>query len=77
MKRVIVQIRECDLEELDAMASAEGISRAAAVREAVERYLRDRRWAKATEDVIRSYAEDPPEDFGQSRAYLSKVWPTE
>lgn len=71
-----MQINDRDLEELDAMASAEGISRAAAVREAVERYLRDRRWAKASEDVIRSYTEDPPEDFGQSGEYLAKVWPT-
>lgn len=73
----MVQIREQDLEELDAMAQAEGISRAAAVREALERYLREHRRQRQVANVMRAYDENPPESFAQSGEYLAKIFPAE
>ena len=62
MKRIITQLDDADVDELDAAASESGTSRAAVLRTLVAQWRWERRRARDLEAVASSYREHPPED---------------
>jgi len=62
MNRIIIQIEDAALAELDDAVREEGRSRAAFIREAVVMALAERRRRREIQQVIDSYKAKPAED---------------
>jgi len=76
MKRIIIQLDEADLRELDAEAKSERTSRAAFVREAVLQAIAERRRKRELQEIVDSYAEKPQEaDLIPPLEAIRQAWP--
>lgn len=74
MERIIVQIEQAALAELDAVATDEASSRAALVREAIARFLAERRRSRELQAAVLAYREEPPDDLVADRDHLQRGW---
>lgn len=75
MKRIILQLPEEVLEDLDEAADESDLSRAAFVRRAIELALAERRRNREFRAIIRSFEARPPEDLTPSKAAVRRGWP--
>jgi len=75
MKRIIIQIDEATLEELDRAAQDEAESRAGFARRAIETALAERRRRKELGRVVDSFRRRPPEDLTASKKAIRRAWP--
>jgi metal-responsive CopG/Arc/MetJ family transcriptional regulator len=76
VNRIIIQIEDAALAELDDAASEERLSRAAFIREAVAMALAERRRRREIQEVIDSYTEHPQEkDLILPKEALRRAWP--
>ncbi len=75
MKRIIIQVDEAILEELDRAAQDEAESRAGFVRRALEAALAERRRRRELERVVDSFRRRPPEDLTASKRAIRRAWP--
>lgn len=75
MQRIIVQLDEHDLAELDEAADQSATSRAALIRQAVAMFLGERRRGSEIARVVASYTDDPPEDLVPSSDHQHRAWP--
>jgi metal-responsive CopG/Arc/MetJ family transcriptional regulator len=75
MKRIIIQVEEETLAELDEAARDEAVSRAGFARRAIESALAERRRRKELERVIDSFRKRPAEDLTPSKKAIRRAWP--
>jgi metal-responsive CopG/Arc/MetJ family transcriptional regulator len=76
MNRIIIQIEDAALEELDSAAEEERVSRAAFVREAIVMALAERRRRRELQEIVDSYTRDPQEkDLLIPKDALRRAWP--
>jgi hypothetical protein len=75
MKRIIIQVDEATLEELDRAAKDEAESRAGFARRAIEAALAERRRRKELARVVDSFRRRPPEDLTASKKAIRRAWP--
>ncbi len=75
MKRIIIQVEEDTLAELDEAAREEAESRAGFARRAIEGALAERRRRRELEHVADSFRKRPPEDLTASKAAVRRAWP--
>lgn len=75
MERIIVQVDDADLAELDAVGEEEALSRSALVRRAIALLLAERRRQRELDAVIASYRKEPPEDLVASAELRRRAWP--
>ena len=75
MKRIIIQVDEATLEELDQAARDEAESRAGFARRAIEAALAERRRNKELGLVVDSFRRRPPEDLTASKKAIRRAWP--
>ena len=75
MKRIIIQIDDEALAELDEAADEEEESRASFARRAIESALAERRRKRDLQRVVDSFRKKPPEEMTASKAALRRAWP--
>ncbi len=75
MKRIIIQVEEETLAELDRAADEEDESRARFARRAIEAALAERRRRRELQQVVDSFQTRPPEDLTASRGAIRRAWP--
>jgi metal-responsive CopG/Arc/MetJ family transcriptional regulator len=75
MKRIIIQVEEDTLAELDDAAHAAAESRASFARRAIESALAERRRSRELGQVIESFRKRPAEDIVASKAAVRRAWP--
>lgn len=75
MERIIVQVEDDLLAELDAVGAEEAVSRAALVRRAIALLLAERRRRRELDAVVASYRDEPPEDLVASADARRRAWP--
>ncbi|MGH2748483.1 MAG: hypothetical protein ACRDKB_11220 [Actinomycetota bacterium] len=75
MKRIIIQVDEETLAELDQAARDEAESRAGFARRAIEAALAERRRRKELGRVVDSFRRRPPEDLTASKKAIRRAWP--
>jgi hypothetical protein len=75
MKRIIIQVDEATLKELDEAAQDEAESRAGFARRAIETALGERRRRKELGRVVDSFRRRPPEDLTASKKAIRRAWP--
>jgi hypothetical protein len=75
MKRIIIQMDEHSLSQLDDAAREESESRAAFARRAIQAALAERRRRQELEQVVKSFRRRPPEDLTASKAAIRRAWP--
>lgn len=76
MKRIIIQVEEDTLAELDDAARETAESRAAFARRAIESALAERRRSRELGQVIKSFRKRPAEDMTPAKAVTRRAWPT-
>ena len=76
MERIMIQLDDSTLAELDEAARAESVSRSALAREAIEMALAERRRRVELAQVRESFEQRPQEDeLFAPRTALDKTWP--
>ena len=75
MKRIIIQIEDDTLAQLDEAAHEEAESRASFARRAIEAALTERLRRRELQRVIDSYRKRPSEDLTTSKAAIRRAWP--
>ncbi len=75
MNRIIVQLDDDLLSSLDRAAEADGVSRAAEVREAISWAMAERRRRAELDAVVSSYRDRPPEDLTLPPEFVQAAWP--
>lgn len=75
MRRIIIQVEEDTLAELDEAARDESESRAGFARRAIEAALAERRRRKELRYVVDSFRRRPPEDLTASKKAIRRAWP--
>lgn len=75
LRRIIIQLEDETLAELDDAAEATDESRAAFIRRAVEDALAERRRRRELERFVASYRKKPPEDLTVSKQAIRRAWP--
>lgn len=75
MKRIIIQVGEATLAELDEAAREEAESRAGFARRAIEAALAERRRRRELQHVVDSFGKRPPEDLTASKEAIRRAWP--
>lgn len=75
MKRIIIQVEEETLAELDQAARDEADSRAGFARRAIEAALAQRRRREELGHVVESFRRRPPEDLTASKKAVRRAWP--
>ncbi len=75
MKRIIIQVEDDTLTELDEAAREEAESRASFARRAIEGALAERRRRRELEQVVQSFRRRPPEDLTGSKQAVRRAWP--
>lgn len=75
MKRIIIQIADDTLAELDEAAHEEAESRASFARGAIEAALAERRRRSELQRVADSFRRRPAEDLAASKAAVRRAWP--
>ncbi|MBI4730221.1 MAG: ribbon-helix-helix protein, CopG family [Acidobacteria bacterium] len=75
MKRIIIQVEDDTLAELDEAAREEAESRARFVRRAIEAALAERCRHRELQRVVRSFRRRPPGDLTASKAAVRRAWP--
>lgn len=75
MKRIIIQIEDDVLEELDEAAHEGAESRASFARRVIEAALAERRRRRELQRVVDSFRRRPPEDLTASKAAVRRAWP--
>lgn len=75
MKRVMVQLDEDVLAELDGAAEAEGESRAGLVRRAIEGFLGERQRSRELREVVDSFERREQEDLTVPKPTVREAWP--
>lgn len=75
MKRIIIQVEDDTLAELDEAADEEAESRASFARRAIESALDERRRRRELQRVVESFRKRPPEDLTTSKAAIRRAWP--
>lgn len=74
MKRIIIQIPDGTLKELDEAAKESG-SRSSFVRQAIEAFLAERRRSRELQEVARSFQRQPQEDLTTPKSKVRRAWP--
>lgn len=75
MKRIIIQVEDETLAELDEAAREEAESRASFARRAIEAALAERRRRRELQQVVDSFRSRPPEDLTPSKPAVRRAWP--
>lgn len=75
MKRIIIQVGDDTLAELDEAANEMAESRASFARRAIEAALAERHRRRELERVVDSFRRRPPEDLTASKAAVRRAWP--
>lgn len=76
MSRIIIQMEEDLLDELDAAAREDQISRSAFVRDSIVLTLAERRRRRELQQVVDSYRQQPQEqDLVVPAASRRRIWP--
>ncbi len=75
MKRIMVQVPDDLLAELNRAAKETDVSRAAFARRAIELALAERRRGRDYRAIIRSFETTPDEDLTVSKARIRQAWP--
>ena len=75
MKRIIIQIEDDTLAELDLAAHEGAESRARFARRAIETALAERRRQRELQRVVDSFRKRPPEDLIVSKPAIRRAWP--
>jgi metal-responsive CopG/Arc/MetJ family transcriptional regulator len=75
MKRIIIQVDEAILAELDRAAQDDEDSRAGFARRAIEAALAERRRQQELNRVVESFAQRPPEELTASKKAIRRAWP--
>lgn len=76
MKRIIVQVDEATLSELDELADDRGASRSGVVRIALERFLAEIRRQRDLDRSIASFRRRPQDDeLVAPKRTIRKAWP--
>lgn len=76
MKRIIIQLEEETLADLDEAAREVSESRAAYARRAIEVALGERLRSKELRLAADSFRKKPPEDLTASEAAIRRAWPS-
>lgn len=75
MKRIILQLDERTLADLDRAAGEESVSRAAFARAAIELALAERQRSREIADIIDSFRRVPQEDLAIPMDAVRRAWP--
>ena len=75
VKRIIIQLDEETLSQLDEAAGEGSESRAGFVRHAIQLALAERRRRRELDRIVESFTTVPPEDLTPAKAAVRKAWP--
>lgn len=75
MKRIIIQVEDDTLAELDEAAHEGAESRASFARRAIEAALAERRRRRELQRVVDSFRRRSPEDLTSSKRAVRRAWP--
>jgi hypothetical protein len=75
VKRIIIQVEDDTLVELDEAAHEGAESRASFARRAIEAALAERRRRRELQQVVDSFRRRPPEELTASKAAVRRAWP--
>lgn len=75
VERIVVQVEDHEVADLDELARQERRSRSAIVREAIALLLAERRRRREFGQVIASYTAEPHEGLQSDPAAVRRAWP--